>query len=99
MKHMDDFLKNCKSFVGHVPFVKDIVTLFYTMTDPRTPIQSKLCIFASLTYFLSPADAIPDVIVAVGFTDDATVVSTTLLSVTPYVTDEHRLKAEEFFAP
>ncbi|PZU98942.1 MAG: DUF1232 domain-containing protein [Pseudanabaena sp.] len=95
---MDDFLKECKSFVGHVPFIKDIVTLFYTMTDPRTPIQAKLCILAALTYFLSPADAIPDVIVAVGFTDDATVASTTFLTVTPCVTEEHRLKAEEFFA-
>ena len=96
---MDDFLTNCKSFAGHVPFVKDTVTLFYTMTDPRTPIQAKLCIFASLAYFVSPADAIPDVIVAVGFTDDATVVSTTLLTVSSCITDEHRSKAEEFFTP
>jgi len=95
--NMDDFLKNTRHLIGCVPFTKDAVAMYFCMTDSRTPIYAKGVIAAALAYFLSPADAIPDVIAGIGFTDDASVIATALATVSAHVTDEHRQKANEFF--
>ena len=94
----DEFLSKAKHFVGYVPFVKDAVALYYCLLDPKTPAYTKGIIAAALAYFVSPADAIPDFIAGIGFTDDASVIATVLATVSTNITDEHRQKAEEFFS-
>lgn len=94
---MDDFLRSAKQFIGYVPFTKDAVAMYFCMIDSRTPLYAKGVIAAALAYFLSPADAIPDVIAVLGFTDDASVIATALATVSAHVTDEHKQKANEFF--
>ncbi len=94
---MNDFLKNVRRFVGYVPFTKDAVAMYFCMIDSRTLVHVKGTIAAALGYFLSPADAIPDVIAGIGFTDDASVIATTLATVRVHVTDEHWKKADGFF--
>ncbi|MBW4690822.1 MAG: DUF1232 domain-containing protein [Lyngbya sp. HA4199-MV5] len=94
---MDDFLKKVKRFIGHVPFTKDALAMYFCMIDSKTPLPVKGTIAAALTYFLSPMDAIPDVLVGIGFTDDAGVIATALATVGAYVTDDHRRKADKFF--
>ncbi len=94
---MDDFLRSAKQFIGYVPFTKDAVAMYFCMIDSRTPLYAKGVIAAALAYFLSPADAIPDAIAVLGFTDDASVIATALATVSAHVTDEHKQKANEFF--
>ena len=93
---MNDFLKNVRRFIGYVPFTKDAVAMYFCMIDPRTPVHVKDTIAAALGYFLSPVDAIPDVIAVIGFTDDISVIATTLTTVSVHVTDEHWKKADGF---
>lgn len=93
---MDEFLVNSKRFIGYVPFIKDALAIYFCMLDSRTPIQAKGIIAAALTYFLSPADAIPDFVAGIGFTDDASVIATALMTVNAHVTDSHKQQAEDF---
>ncbi len=94
---MDNFLNNVKRFIGHVPFTKDGVAMYFCMIDSKTPAYAKATIAAALAYFLSPVDAIPDLIVGLGFTDDATVITGALATVRSHVKDEHWEKADNFF--
>lgn len=94
---MDNFLNKTRRFIGYVPFTKDAVAMYFCMIDSGTPLYAKGVIAAALAYFLSPADAIPDVIVGIGFIDDASVIATALATVSNHITDEHRQKADDFF--
>jgi uncharacterized membrane protein YkvA (DUF1232 family) len=94
---MQNFLSQIKRFVGYVPFVRDAVAMYFCAMDSNTPIHVKGTILAALGYFLSPADAIPDVITGLGFTDDAAVISGTLATISVYITKEHWQKADTFF--
>lgn len=93
---MDNFLNNTRRFIDYVPFTKDAVAMYFCMIDSRTPLYAKGVIAAVLAYFLSPADAMPDVIVGIGFIDDASVIAT-VATVSNHITDRHRQKADEFF--
>lgn len=94
---MNNFLRSARRFVGYVPFIKDAVAMYFCMSDSKTPVHAKATIAAALTYFLSPFDAISDVMTGIGFTDDASVIAITLATVDVHVTDEHRNKADDFF--
>lgn len=87
------FWRKVRRFAGKLPFVADVVALHYCMLDPATPFRAKAQIGFAIAYFVSPVDAIPDVLPIIGFTDDATVIATTLLLVKTHVTEEHRRKA------
>ena len=95
--NMDDFLKNVRFYISYIPFTKDAVAMYFCMIDSQTTLHAKGVIAAALAYFLLPADAIPDALVGIGFTDDASIIATDLATVRAYVTDEHRQKANEFF--
>lgn len=71
--------------------------MYFCMIDPQTPAYAKATIAAALTYFLSPADAIPDWIAGLGFTDDASVISAALATVCIHVKDKHWKQAGDFF--
>ena len=73
-----DYAKTKKHFIQH--FKDDLQTLIYLLRDwskgtyTNVPVHTILLVVAALLYFLSPLDAIPDFLGAVGFTDDAAVV-------------------------
>lgn len=94
---MDDFLNKAKKLVSRVPFTQDAVAMYFCMIDSKTPIHVKATIAGALAYFLSPADAIPDIVVGLGFTDDAAVILMTLKTIGSAVTEEHRHRTEQFF--
>ncbi|MFB2878866.1 YkvA family protein [Floridanema aerugineum] len=96
--HLDDFLGNLKSLVGKLPFSKDAIAMYYCMRDSETPTYVKGIIAAALTYLFLPEDAIPEWVVGLGFADDMIVMSTALSAISGNITEEHRQKAEEFFA-
>jgi uncharacterized membrane protein YkvA (DUF1232 family) len=51
-------------------------------------------LLAALAYFLLPADAVPDIVAAIGFTDDAAVIAAVLGTFARHVTPEHRAQAQ-----
>ena len=49
----------------------------------------------AIAYFVTPADAIPDFIVGLGFTDDAAVLMAAISAIGRYLKPEHRARARE----
>jgi uncharacterized membrane protein YkvA (DUF1232 family) len=91
------FLQKLKKFAGKIPFSRDLVALYYASKDPNVPIASKALILGGLAYFVSPIDAIPDVVVGLGYVDDATAVALILSILGSSITNQHKAAAEEFF--
>ena len=90
-----DFWRHVRKFMAHVPFMKDVLAMFFASQDRRTPMWVKGMIGAALAYFALPVDAVPEaLLLGLGFADDAAVILTTLRTVSNYVTDEHRDQAE-----
>jgi uncharacterized membrane protein YkvA (DUF1232 family) len=68
--------------------------LYYATTRPDTPTWAKAVILGALGYFISPLDAIPDMIPVIGFTDDLSVLAAAVTTVAMYIDDEVRDQAE-----
>lgn len=92
-----NFWTKTKKFAGKIPFTKDAIAMYYCAVDAKTPLWAKGIAFGALAYFISPIDTIPDVIVGLGFTDDAALIAAGIKAISSQVTDEHRDKAEKFF--
>lgn len=54
--------------------IEPAVKLYHVMMADSTPLDMKALIAAGLGYLILPADLIPDVIPALGFTDDLAVI-------------------------
>jgi len=81
--------------LGSIPFADDIAAAYYCAVDDQTPSRVKAVLMAALAYFVMPVDLIPDMLVAVGFTDDATVLATALGVVGAHIKPRHRERARE----
>ncbi|MEX2542770.1 MAG: YkvA family protein [Trueperaceae bacterium] len=71
----------------------EILTLYYCMVDPATPLKSKTIIAGALAYTVFPADLIPDLLPVVGWSDDAAMIAWAGFEVLKSVSDEHRERA------
>ena len=69
--------------------------LFYTVKRPEVPTRVKAVIYGALGYFISPVDAIADLLPMVGYTDDIGVLLLALSICAMYVNDEVRQKARQ----
>ena len=69
--------------------------LYYCLIDPRTPSWVKAPIVGALAYFIFPADAIPDALPLVGFSDDLAVLGAAVAYVATHINPEHKQKAKE----
>jgi uncharacterized membrane protein YkvA (DUF1232 family) len=78
-----------------VPFLADAIAAYYCAIDPATPLHVKATLVGALAYFVTPVDLIPDVIVGVGFSDDATVLAMAIAAIARHLRPEHRRKAWE----
>jgi uncharacterized membrane protein YkvA (DUF1232 family) len=81
--------------------IEKALTLYYCLQDRDTPRWAKTVIIGALAYFIWPADAIPDYIAAVGFTDDLGALAAALATVVAHVKRDHvdlaREKLGEWF--
>ncbi len=81
---------------------KDLVELalkmYYAATDSDTPIWAKSAIFGALGYFISPIDAIPDLVPVVGYSDDLGVLTLAIATVSTYIKEKHVQQAKETLA-
>jgi uncharacterized membrane protein YkvA (DUF1232 family) len=86
----DGFWRKLRRAIGRIPFAEDAVAAFYCATDSRTPLHARAILLAAVAYFILPIDVIPDAIVGLGFTDDATVLATAIAVAGAHVTAGHR---------
>ena len=90
------FFGKLKRVLGVVPFVDEALAAFYCATDAATPTWVKATLLGALAYFIAPADAVPDFIAALGYTDDAAVLLGAVKAVSTHIRPEHRHRAQAF---
>ena len=88
-----DFWRTVKRAARQVPFMDEVVAAYYCALDRKTPLRAKGILLAALAYFVMPADAIPDVLLGIGFTDDIAVLTAAISAVAAHVTPAHRAAA------
>lgn len=86
---LERFWMKLRDTMAKVPFVEEAVAAFYAATDPRTPFRAKAILMGALAYFVMPADALPDFIALLGYTDDATVMLLAVKTVRDHLRPEH----------
>ena len=89
------FWRKLAAVIARVPFAEDLLAAYYCAFDRATPMPVKATLIGAIAYFVLPADAIPDVLPVIGFTDDAAVLTAALRMVASHVTPEHRALAQE----
>ena len=92
------FWPKIRKVASKVPFAADALSLWWCAKDPTTPTAAKGMMFAALAYFVLPTDAIPDVLPAIGFTDDAAVIAALIAIVGKNLKPRHKDEARDFLA-
>lgn len=72
-----------------VEVVEKVLIGFYVMRDDATPRRARLTLAGALAYFVLPADAVADLLPAVGFTDDALAIAMALAAVATSIRPRH----------
>jgi len=75
--------------------VEKALILYYTLEDENLPRWTRATIYGALGYFILPADAIADIIPAVGYADDLGVLVAALAAVALHVSPEIKQRARE----
>ena len=92
------FWPKAKRVAAKLPFAEDLLAAYYAAFDRATPLQVKAALIGALAYFVLPADAMPDILPLLGYTDDALVLVTALRMVSGHIRDEHREAARQALA-
>lgn len=87
------FWKKFGRVASFIPFAPELLTAYYCAIDPEVPMRVRAILLAALAYFILPTDLIPDFIVGMGFSDDATVLTAAISVVAGYISDAHKSKA------
>lgn len=73
--------------------VEKALWLYYAAQKPSTPAWAKGVIYGALGYFILPIDAIPDVAVGIGYTDDLGIIVASLGVVAAYIDEDVKAQA------
>jgi len=92
------FWRKARRVAAHIPFAEELLAAYYCAFDRATPLPVKATLVGALAYFVLPADAIPDVLPVIGFTDDAAVLAIAIKLVTGHMRPEHREAAKDRLA-
>lgn len=87
------FWDKLRRHARRIPLLDDVVAAYYCARDGETPLRAKAVLFGALAYLVLPADAVPDILSMVGFTDDAAVIYAAVRAVRPHIKDRHRAAA------
>lgn len=90
----EGFWPKMRRVAAKVPFAKEALSVWYCAKDDDTPLAAKGMMLAALAYFVLPVDAIPDVIVGLGYTDDAAVFTALMAIVGRNLKPKHKLAAK-----
>lgn len=89
------FWTTLRRAAGRIPFVDELVAAYYCALDKRTPMRVRAMLIAALAYFVLPIDAVPDLLLGIGFTDDLTVLLGVIGLVRAHIREEHRVAARQ----
>lgn len=92
----DRFWDKLRKTLGRIPFVEDALAAYYCATDKATPFYVRAVLMGALAYFIVPSDVIPDFIVGLGFTDDASVLAAAMAAVHTALKPAHHAAARVF---
>lgn len=70
------------------------LVLFYTLTDPATPLKYKTVIAGALGYLILPVDIIPDILPFAGLADDWVALIAAVSYVIGAISEENKEKAK-----
>jgi uncharacterized membrane protein YkvA (DUF1232 family) len=84
------FWPKLRKVAAHAPFAAEALSVWYCVQDPKTPAAAKGMMLAALAYFVLPADAVPDFIAGIGYTDDAAVFAAMMALVGRNLKPRHR---------
>ena len=92
------FWRKAGNVIANLPFAEDLLAAHYCAFDRQTPLRVKAALLGALAYFVLPADAIPDVLPVIGYSDDAAVLATAIKLVASHLTADHRQAAQRTLA-
>lgn len=78
--------------------VEKALWLYYAAERPDTPAWAKATVYGALAYFILPADAVPDLVPAVGFSDDLAVLAFAVATVAAHIDNGVKARAEQTLA-
>ncbi len=90
------FWDKVRGTLGLVPFMEDALAAYYCATDAATPRHVQAALIGALVYFVAPIDLIPDVVVGLGYADDAAVLAAVIAAVRKYLTPGHYARARKW---
>jgi uncharacterized membrane protein YkvA (DUF1232 family) len=89
------FWTKLRRVLARIPFAEDLLSGYYCALDRDTPTRVRAVLLGAIAYFVLPADAVPDLFVGLGFTDDAAVIAAALTAVGRHLQPRHRAQARE----
>jgi len=92
------FWSKMRRVAARTGFAREATAAYYCVRDPATPLPVKAILLSALAYFILPADAIPDFVAGLGFTDDMAVLLMAWRAVGPAITNAHRERADAALA-
>jgi uncharacterized membrane protein YkvA (DUF1232 family) len=92
------FWPTVKRALRALPFIEEVVAAYYAMLDPQTPTRPRLILIGALLYFVTPLDFVPDLVLGLGFLDDASILMAALAAVRGSIKEEHREAARRALA-
>ena len=89
------FWRKVRRVVARVPFVEDLLAAYFCAIDRDTPTYVRGVLLGAIAYFVLPTDMIPDLLVPLGFTDDASVIAAAVTAVGSHLQPRHRVQARD----
>ncbi|MBY0532331.1 MAG: DUF1232 domain-containing protein [Xanthobacteraceae bacterium] len=86
----NEFWPKMKAVAAKIPFAEDALAAYYCTLDRDTPLRVRGTLLAALAYFVMPLDFLPDMLPALGFTDDAAVLMAAFQMISSHIKPEHR---------
>ncbi len=87
--------KKLARVVARIAFAEDLMAAWFCAMDRATPLQVKGILWGAVAYFILPTDILPDWLLGLGFTDDASVLAAAIAAVGSSILPAHRASARE----
>jgi uncharacterized membrane protein YkvA (DUF1232 family) len=85
-------VKSAAATAGKEVLVKAL-TLYYCAADDDTPTAAKATAYSALGYFILPIDVIPDIMPALGYSDDLSIIVAAITALASHIKPEHKKQA------
>jgi uncharacterized membrane protein YkvA (DUF1232 family) len=92
------FWRKIGRLAAGLPFAEDLLTAYYCAFDRNTPNHVRATLIGALAYFVAPFDGLPDMLPAIGLTDDAAVLAFAIKIVCDHIQPAHRQAARAALA-